>query len=77
MDLAEITKKLAQSQVQETDALTAKYIEEAVKHITERGDKIEDYALVLVTNPAELKDSGLRVSMQYRIVPLEEVTTNE
>jgi hypothetical protein len=73
LNLAELTKEVAKSSVQQTDAMTAKYLEEVVRHITERGDKIEDYTLALVSNPMELKDSGLKVTMQYRVCRVDEL----
>lgn len=73
LDLKELTSKIAQANVQKTDAMTAKYLEEVVKHITERGDRIEDYTLALVSNPMEFKDSGLKVTMQYRVCRVDDL----
>ena len=72
-NLQELSTKIADYRVQQTDAMTAKYLEEVMKHITERGDKIEDYSLVLVSNPMEVIESGLRVSMQYRVMKISEL----
>lgn len=73
LNLSELSSKIANANVQRTDAMIAKYLEEVIRHITERGDKIEDYALVLVSNPMELKDSGVRVTMQYRVCRTDEL----
>ena len=73
LNLAELSAKIAQTHVQQTDAMTAKYLEEVIKHITERGDKIEDYTLAFVSNPMEFKDSGLKVTMQYRVCRVDEL----
>ncbi len=73
LNLSELSRKIAQSRVQATDAMTAKYLEEVVKHITDRGDKIEDYTLYLVSNPMETVKDGLRVSMQYRVGRVDEL----
>ena len=73
LDLSDLTAKIAKANVQQTDSMTAKYLEEVVRHITERGDKIEDYTLVLVSNPMEFKNSNLKVSMQYRVCRVEEL----
>lgn len=72
-NLQEISTKIADYRVQQTDAMTAKYLEEVMKHITERGDKVEDYSLVLVNNPMEIIESGLRVSVQYRVMKISEL----
>lgn len=72
-NLSELTSKLANAHVQQVDAMTAKYLEEAIKHITERGEKIEDYTLALVSTPMEFKESGLRATMQYRICRIDEL----
>ena len=73
LNLSELSAKIANNHVQATDAMTAKYLEEVIKHITERGEKIEDYTLALVSNPMELKDSGLKVTMQYRVCRVDEL----
>lgn len=73
LNLSELTSKIANANVQKTDAMTAKYIEEVVKHITKRGDRIEDYALVLVSNPMEFKDSSIKVTTQYRVCRVDEL----
>lgn len=73
LNLSELSSKIADARVQKIDAMTAKYLEEVIKHITERGDKIEDYTLALVSNPMELKDGGLRVTMQYRVCRVDEL----
>jgi len=73
LNLSELSSKIADARVQKTDAMTAKYLEEVIKHITDRGDKIEDYTLALVSNPMEFKDSGLKVTMQYRVCRVDEL----
>lgn len=73
IDLSELTAKIAKANVQVADAMVAKYIEEAVRHITERGDKIEDYTLYFVNNPMETVKDGLKVSVQYRIGHIDEL----
>jgi hypothetical protein len=73
LNLSELSSKIASASIQKTDAMTAKYLEEVLRHITERGDKIEDYALVFVSNPMELIDNGLKVSMQYRVCRVDEL----
>lgn len=73
LNLSEISNKIAQSNIAKTDALTSKYIEETIKHITERGDKIEDYALVLINNPMQMIENGIRVTMQYRIAKISDI----
>ena len=72
-NLQELSAKIADYRVQQVDAMTAKYLEEVMKHITERGDKVEDYSLVLVDKPMEVIDSGFRVSMQYRVMKTSEL----
>jgi len=72
-NLSEMAREVARANVQQTDAMTAKYLEEVIKHITERGDKIEDYTLALVSNPMEFKDSELKVTMQYRVCRVDEL----
>lgn len=73
LNLTELSKEIAKTRIQQTDAMTAKYLEVVVKHITDRGDKIEDYTLALVDNPMEFKDSGLKVTMQYRVCRIDEL----
>lgn len=73
LNLPELTSKIVKANVQSTDAMTAKYLEEVVRHITERGDKIEDYTLALVSNPMEFRDSRLKVTMQYRVCKIDEL----
>lgn len=70
-NLSELTSKIAKHRIDTTDFMVAKYLEEVVRHITERGDKIEDYTLALVHNPMELKGNGIKVSMQYRVCRLD------
>jgi len=72
-NLSEMTSKIANHQVQAVDSMVAKYLEEVVKHITQRGDKIEDYTLALVHNPMEFKNNGLKISMQYRVCRIDEL----
>lgn len=74
MNLSQIVAEAAKASVQEADATVVKYIEESIRHITDRGDRIEDYSLVLVNNPAEINESGYRISMQYRIMPVSEIS---
>lgn len=73
LNLAEITQKIARANIQATDAMTAKYLEEVVRHITDRGDKIEDYAMVAVNTPMQVKDRNLKVTIQYRVMPISEL----
>jgi hypothetical protein len=73
LNLAELSSQIAKANIQKTDALAAKYLEEVVRHISERGDRIEDYTLALVSNPMEVIDSGLRVTMQYRVCRVDEL----
>lgn len=73
LNLSEISNKIAQSNIAKVDALTSKYIEETIKHITERGDRIEDYALVLINNPMQMRENGIRVTMQYRIAKISDI----
>jgi hypothetical protein len=73
LNLAELSSKIAVANVQKTDSMVAKYLEEVIRHITERGDKIEDYTLVLVNNPMELKENNLKVTMQYRVCRVDEL----
>ena len=73
LNLSEMAREVARANVQQTDAMTAKYLEGVIKHITERGDKIEDYTLALVSNPMEFKDSELKVTMQYRVCRVDEL----
>ena len=73
LNLFELSQSIARHNVQATDAMTSKYIEEVVKHITERGDKVEDYTLVMVNNPMEVIESGLRATMQYRVMKISEL----
>jgi len=73
LNLSELSKSVALFHVQATDAITAKYLEEVIKHITERGDKIEDYTLALVNNPMQITESGLQVTMQYRVMKVSEL----
>lgn len=72
-NLSELSSKITRANVQATDAMTAKYLEEVIKHVTERGDRIEDYTLALVSNPMEFKENGLRVTMQYRVCRVDEL----
>lgn len=72
-NLLELRDKVVKANVQATDAMVAKYLEEVMRHITARGDKVEDYTLVMVNNPMQLKDSGLRVSIQYRVCRVDEL----
>ncbi len=72
-NLSELSSKFANARVQKTDAVTAKYLEEVIKHITERGDRIEDYTFALVSNPMEVIETGLRVTMQYRVCRVDEL----
>lgn len=73
LNLSELTAKIAKANVQKTDAMVAKYLEEVVRHITERGDKIEDYTLYFVNKPMETVKDGLKVSMQYRVGRIDEL----
>lgn len=73
LNMSELASKVAQSRVQAVDAMAGKYLEEVIKHITERGDKIEDYTLALVHNPMEFIESGLKVSSQYRVCRIDEL----
>lgn len=73
LNLSELAAGVAKSNVQKTDAMVAKYLEEVVRHITERGDKIEDYTLYFVNNPTETVKDGLEVSMQYRVGRIDEL----
>lgn len=72
-NLSELSNKIAQAHVQKTDAMTAKYLEQVIKHITDRGDKIEDYTLAFVSNPMEFKKDKARVTMQYRVCRVDEL----
>ena len=72
-NIYELSSKIAKANIKATDSMTSKYLEEVVKHITERGDKIEDYTLALVSNPMEFKDSKLKVTMQYRVCRVDEL----
>ena len=72
-NMSELISKISKANIQAIDSMTAKYLEEVVKHITERGDKIEDYTLALVSNPMEFKDSKLKVTMQYRVRRVDEL----
>jgi len=72
-NMSELISKISKANIQAIDSMMAKYLEEVVKHITERGDKIEDYTLALVSNPMEFKDSKLKVTMQYRVCRVDEL----
>lgn len=51
-----------------TDEALATYIREAVVHIENRGEKLEDYSLIQVQNPMQIKDSEAVVTMQWRLI---------
>jgi len=72
-NMSELISKISKANIQAIDSMMAKYLEEVVKHITERGDKIEDYTLALVSKPMEFKDSKLKVTMQYRVCRVDEL----
>jgi hypothetical protein len=64
-NLNELTSKIAKSNVQATDAMTAKYLEDLVKHMTEGGDKIDDYPLALVSQPRQIIETCIKRHMQH------------
>lgn len=73
LNLRELSSEVAKYRVQKTDAMMAKYLEEVMQHITDRGDKVEDYALILVNNPMQLIENGLKVTTQYRVCRIDEL----
>lgn len=74
LNLSELSSQIAKENIQKTDSITAKYLEEVIKHISRRGEKIEDYTLVLVSNPMRLKENNsLTVTMQYRVCRVDEL----
>ncbi len=60
--------EIVKQKVQETDSNIAAYIKATVEHLTDKGENIEDYALVVVQNPMELKGTSVRITSQWRIV---------
>jgi len=72
-ELSTLSSKIKAQAQSTADAMTFKYLEEVVRHITDRGDNIEDYTLALVHKPLVFKDSGWRTSMQYIVCRLDEL----
>lgn len=71
--LQDIVKSNVLQSVKVVDSALATYIKEAVKHIENRGEKLEDYSLIQVQNPMQFKDSGVVVTMQWRLVKTSEI----
>ncbi len=71
--LSDLAKSHVLKSVKIVDSALATYIKEAIAHIERRGERLEDYSLVQVSNPMEHTDSGIRVTMQWRLVKTSEL----
>lgn len=72
-NLADIQRKVAEQNVKIVDSSLVTYIQKAVDNLTVRGEKIEDYTLVKVDNPMQMKKDKLVISGQWRIVKVSEL----
>lgn len=67
--LADASRLMAESHMKVVDNALGQYIKSAIEVIEHRGEKLEDYALIAVNNPMQLKDDySVTVTSQWRLL---------
>jgi len=70
LNLSEISNAFAKSMVEANDNAALGYITGAVSLLQAQGKDITQYAIINVENPMVYKDGAMRVTLQWRIVPI-------
>lgn len=73
LNLAELTKKITCEHTKAIDGALATYLQSAVQHLTDRGEKIEDYTLCLIQNPMMAFKDGFGITQQWKIMKMSEL----
>ncbi len=70
MNLQEITNELTRKNAKVEDNALGAFIKGSVEYLALRGGKLEDYALIKVNNPMQMKDNKVTVASQWRVIPV-------
>jgi hypothetical protein len=67
--LADAQKLIAEKNMQIDDNHITQYIMSAIDFVEKRGESLDDYALIKVQNPMQLKhENTVQITSQWRIV---------
>ena len=72
--LDKIVKDMTFKKVKVVDQTIKDYIEASVISLTAQGKDICDYAFISVDNPMQVTATGVRVTQQYRIIPIDQLS---
>lgn len=68
--LADASKLIAEKQMQIDENHITQYIKTAMEIVERKGESLEDYALIKVQNPMQLKDdkNSVVITSQWRLI---------
>ena len=74
LSLSEISNKFARHIAEVSDSAVFGYVVGAIKLLESQGKDITKYAVINIANPMDYKDSSIKVTSQWRVVPISDLT---
>ena len=74
LNLSDVSNKFARHVADATDHALFGYVSGAIKLLEAQGKDITQYAIINVANPMEYKESSIKVTLQWRVVPISDLS---